>query len=151
MASVALTGKDTIIIDSRILNDLADADTGVLEFPNNLSEVKAGKNGNALYAFNAQGVLVNFTLRVIRGSSDDKYLMSRLQQYINDPAGFIFMEAELIKRAGDGAGNITTDTYKVAGGVPQKMPAAKENVTGDTEQAVSIYAITFGNTQRTLG
>ena len=151
MSTVALTGKDTIIIDDRILADSADGDTAVLEFPNNLMEVKAGKNGNVIYAFNAQGKLVNLTLRVIRGSPDDKYLQSRLQEYINDPAAFVLVEAELIKRAGDGAGNITADTYQLQGGAFQKMPAAKENVAGDTEQAVSIYAISFGNSQRALG
>ncbi len=151
MGTVALTGKDTIVIDDRILSDLADADTAVLEFPNNLMEAKTGKNGNVIYAFNAQGQVVNMTLRVIRGSADDKYMQSRLQEYINDPSAFILFEAELIKRAGDGAGNITSDTYQLKGGAPQKMPAAKENVAGDTEQAVSIYAMTFGNSQRALG
>lgn len=151
MASVALTGKDTVIIDDRILSDLADADTAVLEFPNNLMEAKAGKNGNTIYAFNAQGKMVNLTLRVVRGSADDKYLQSRLQEYINDPSAFILFAAELVKRAGDGAGNITADTYQLQGGAPEKFPAAKENVAGDTEQAVSIYVITFGNSQRSLG
>jgi len=151
MSTVALTGKDTIIIDDRIIADSADGDTGVLEFPNNLFEVKQGKNGNVIYAFNAQGKLANFTLRLIRGSADDKYMMSRIQEAINDPPGFILFQAELFKRTGDGKGNVTSDIYQLPGGIPTKMPAAKENVAGDTEQAVSIYAISFGNSQRSLG
>lgn len=149
--SVSLTGKDTIIIDSRILNDGADGDTAVLEFPNNLVEAKAGKNGNMIYAFNASGKLVNVTLRLIRGSADDKYMQSRLQEYINDPASFVMVEAEFIKRIGDGSGATTSDIYQLPGGAFLKMPGAKENVAGDTEQAVSVYALVFANSQRSMG
>ena len=151
MSSVALTGKDTVIVDSRILADQADGDCAVLEFPNNLVEAKLGKNGNAIYAFNASGKVVNATLRVMRGSADDKYLNSRLVEYTNDPAAFVLVAAEFIKRVGDGAGNITADTYQLKGGAFQKMPGAKENVNGDTEQAVSIYALTFANADRVMG
>ena len=151
MSSVSLTGKDTMVIDSRILADQADGDCGMLEFPNNLVEVKLGKNGNSVYAFNASGKVVNATLRVIRGSADDKYLNSRLVEYVNDPAAFVLIEAEFIKRVGDGAGNITADTYQLKGGAFQKMPGAKENVNGDTEQAVAIYVITFANSDRAMG
>ena len=151
MGTVTLTGKDTIIVDDRILADMGDGDVAVLEFPNNLFEAKAGKNGNTIYAFNASGQIATLTLRVIRGSSDDKFIQARLQQAINDPPTFVMFEAELDKRLGDGAGNITIDTYLLSGGVPQKMPAAKENVSGETEQALSIYALTFGGSQRTIG
>lgn len=151
MGSVALTGNDVAIIDSRILRDFADGDTVVLDVPNNLAEGKAGKNGNMIYAYNASGRIVNVTVRVLRGSADDKYLNSRLQEYINDPASFVLVAGEFIKRSGDGAGNITAETYRLDGGVFQKMPGGKENVAGDTEQAVAIYVITFANSQRALG
>lgn len=152
MGSVALTGKDTIILDTgRVLNDLADGDTCVLDFPNNLVEAKAGKNGNMIYAFNASGKLVNVTIRVLRGTADDKYLNSRLQEYVNDPASFVLVAAEFIKRVGDGAGNITSEVYQMDGGCFQKMPGGKENVAGDTEQAVATYALTFANSNRSLG
>lgn len=149
--SVSLTGKDTIIIDSRILNDLGTGDVANLEFPNNLVEAKTGKNGNVIYAYNASGKVTNVTLRVIRGSADDKYLASRMQEYINDPPTFILIAGEFIKRVGDGAGNITADIYTMKGGVVQKIPGGKENVEGDTEQALSIYVIVFANTDRVMG
>jgi hypothetical protein len=56
----------------------------------------------------------------------------------------------MIKRIGDGTGNVTNDVYKVNGGVVQKIPVVKENVEGDTEQSVSIYLIMFANTERSL-
>jgi len=149
--SVSLTGKDTIIIDSRILNDLGTGDVANLEFPNNLVEAKTGKNGNVIYAYNASGKVTNVTLRVIRGSADDKYLASRMQEYINDPPTFILIAGEFIKRVGDGAGNITADIYTMKGGVVQKIPGGKENVEGDTEQSLSIYVIVFANTDRVMG
>lgn len=149
--SVSLTGKDTIIIDSRILNDLGTGDVASLEFPNNLCEAKTGKNGNVIYAYNASGKVANVTLRVIRGSADDKYLASRMQEYINDPAAFVLIAGEFIKRVGDGAGNITSDIYTMKGGVIQKIPGGKENVEGDTEQALSIYVILFANNDRVMG
>lgn len=148
---VSLTGKDTVIIDTRIMADFATGDTVNMEFPNNLVEAKAGKNGNVIYAFNASGKLANVTLRILRGSADDKYLASRMQEYINDSAAFPLISGEFIKRIGDGAGNITADVYFMKGGVIQKIPTVKENVEGDTEQAVTIYVITFGNTNRIMG
>jgi len=148
---VALTGKDTVIIDTRIMKDFATGDTVNMEFPNNLVEAKAGKNGNVIYAFNASGKLANVTLRVLRGSADDKYLASRMQEYINDSASFPLIAGEFIKRIGDGTGAVTNDVYVMKGGVIQKIPTVKENVEGDTEQAVSIYVIVFGNTDRVMG
>lgn len=149
--SVALTGKDTTIIDTRRLTDFATGDVVLIDAPNNLVELKQGKNGNAIYAYNATGKQVTTTIRVIRGTADDKYLAARMQEYINDPAAFVLISAEFIKRSGDGAGNITNEVYTMSGGVIQKMPGGKENVEGDTEQAVSIYVIVFSNADRVLG
>jgi hypothetical protein len=149
--SVALTGKDTTIIDTRRLTDLGTGDVVMIEAPNNLVELKQGKDGNAIYAYNASGKQTVATLRVIRGSADDKYLAARMQEYINDPAAFVLISGEFIKRTGDGAGNITNEVYTMDGGVIQKMPSTKENVEGDTEQAVSIYTLVFANSDRVMG
>lgn len=148
--SVSLTGNDTAIIDGRILNDLADGDTVSLDFPNNLVEAKVGKNGNTLYAFNSTGRTVTATIRVIRGSADDKYLNGRQVEYIRDSAAFVLLEGEFIKRAGDGAGNVVNDIYRLRGGVVQKLPNTKESVEGDTEQSVTIWQILFANTDRVI-
>lgn len=153
--SVSLTGKDTIAIGSRGLSlrvfaDLADGDTGVLDFANNLVEAKTGKNGNTIYAFNSTGKVVTATVRVIRGSADDKFLNSEMNRYLLDPAAYTLLDGEIIKRVGDGEGNVTSDVYSIDGGCIQKMPAVKENVEGDTEQAVTIWQIIFANSDRGL-
>ena len=150
MSATALTGKDTIILNQRVLNDLADNDTANLEYPDNLVEGTVGKNGNVIYAFNAKGQRSTFTLRVLIGSSDDKFLNSALSAYINDPASFTLLTGEFIKRVGDGSGNITNVIYLMAGGIIQKVPGSKDNTSGETEQGVSVYVLMFANTPRTL-
>ena len=150
MGSVSLTGKDTVIVDSRIISDQADGDCGSLEFPNDIVAVKTGKNHNRIFAYNATGETCTLTLRLIRGSADDKYLNSRFYEYKNDPPAFVLMDAQITKRAGDGKGNVTADTYTLGGGIITKLPTVKENVEGETEQAVAIWPITFTNSDRAL-
>ncbi len=151
--SVSLTGKDTIAIGSRglaprIFADLADGDTAVLDFPNNLVEAKTGKNGNTIYAFNATGKVVTGSVRVLRGSADDKYMNGELNRYLLDPAAYTLLDGEFIKRIGDGEGGVANDVYSLDGGIVQKMPNMKENVEGDTEQAVTIWQVIFANSDR---
>jgi hypothetical protein len=145
---VSLTGKDTSIIDDRVLNDFGDGDVVNIEFPNNLVEGKVGKNGNVLYAYNSTGNQVTVTMRLLRSSPDDKFFNTKVIQYKQNPAGFILMDGEFIKKVGDGKGNITNDIYKLSGGIIQKMVGGKENVEGDTEQSLSIYQLFFANTDR---
>ena len=148
MTVVALTGGDSIQLDDRILRDLADGDTVLLEYPNDLGAVKTGKDGNSIFAFNATGLNVNATIRLILGSTDDKYLQSRIAQWIKDPSAFTLFTGQFIKRTGDGSANITKVTYNLTGGIPIKIPAAKENVEGDTEQSVMIFNLSFSNGPR---
>ena len=153
--SVSLTGNDTVMIGARgaalrIFNDLADGDTANLDFPNNLTEAKVGKNGNTIFAFNSTGKTVTTLVRMLLGSPDDKYMNARMNEYINDSAGFILLDGEFVKRAGDGTGAVANIIYKLFGGVPQKMPNVKENVEGDTEQAVAVWQIIFANTDRII-
>lgn len=148
--TVSLTGNDTVVIAGQVLNDFADGDNADLTFPNELMAVKTGKNGNSIYAFNATGRQCDFKIRVIRGSSDDKFLNSLLQQMLEDPATFILLDGQMTKRTGDGQGNITYDTYIVSGGVFTRNVPAKSNVEGDTEQAVVVYEMKFTNSNRAI-
>lgn len=150
MGSAALTGKDTTILSGRVFNDFAEGDVVVIDYPNNLTEGKVGKNGNVIYAFNAMGKVVTVKIRTLLGSSDDKFLNSKVTEYINDSASFVFLTGEFVKRVGDGAGNISNIIYLLDGGVVQKIPNAKENVSGDTEQAVAEYTILFANADRAI-
>lgn len=149
--TVSLTGNDTITINGRILNDAADGDIGHLTFPNDMMAVKTGKNGNSLYAFNATGKQCELALRLVRGSSDDKFLNQLFALMTNNPPGFALMTGEFIKNIGDGAGNILQDIYTMTGGVVKKAPEVKENMEGDIEQAVTMWTLVFTNAPRTIG
>jgi len=151
MATVALTGKDVIKINGRLFNDLADGDCAALTFPNDIAVVKTGKNGNSIYAFKYDGNVCEVVLRILRGSSDDKFLNNILALFKNDPAAFSLLQGEFSKQVGDGSGNIISDTYVMSGGIFKKQTEVKENAEGDVEQAVAIYTLTFSNAPRSIG
>lgn len=150
MNTVSLTGTDTIQIDTRVLFDLADGDSVMLSFPNDLAAVKASKNGNTIFAFNEMGRLVDCTVRVLTGSSDDKYLNSRMQEMKNGFSDFILLTGSFTKRTGDGVGNINSVVYQCQGGIFKKQVEAKTSSEGDVEQSVSAYTISFGNASKSI-
>lgn len=148
--SVALTGKDTHIVGNRLLTDLGDGDVGNIDAPNNIVEGKKGKNGNMIFAFNSTGTQVDYTVRTLLGSLDDKFLNAEYNSYKNDPPSYVLLDGEFIKRSGDGLGNVSNIVYRMSGGVPKKLPNAKENVEGDTEQAIVEWQIMYANTDRSI-
>jgi len=150
MSSIALSGNDTININNTVLNDLADGNAVEMTFPNDIAQVKTGKNGNSIYGLNETGKQCEVKVRVIRGSSDDKFLNGLLAQQQANFAGTVLLIGQFIKKLGDGLGNITSDTYIMSGGVFTKIPEAKSNVEGDSEQSVSIYTMKFSNSPRVL-
>lgn len=150
MATVAMSGNDTININNRVLVDLADGMVVELTYPNEIASVKTGKNGNSIYGLNESGKQCEVKIRVVRGSADDKYLNGLLSQQGQNFAGFPLMIAQLIKKIGDGKGNITSDIYVLSGGVFTKFVEGKSNVEGDTEQSISIYTLKFSNSPRAL-
>lgn len=150
MSTVALSGSDTISINNRILVDLADQNVSELDYPNDIAVVKTGKNGNSIYSFNATGKICEAKVRLIRGSSDDKFMNNLLAQQQANFAAFILMIGEFIKQIGNGAGGIALDTYIMSGGVFTKQIPAKDNVEGDTEQSVSMYTLKFTNAPRVI-
>ena len=88
MSTIAMSGNDTIIINNRILTDLAEGDVGELTFPNDIAQVKTGKNGNSIYGLNNSGFQSDFKVRIIRGSNDDIFLNNLLNQQNLNFAGF---------------------------------------------------------------
>lgn len=150
MSAIALSGSDTININNQVLVDLADGNCVELTFPNDIASVKTGKNGNSIYGLNESGKQCEVKLRVLRGSADDKYLNNLLAQQQANFAGTILMIGQFIKKIGDGQGNITSDTYIMSGGVFTKIPEAKTNVEGESEQSISIYTLKFSNAPRVL-
>lgn len=147
---IALTGKDTIAIDGLPFLNFASGDTFTLEFPNDLTTVEVGKNGNVVAALNANGKKAECVLRVLRGSPEDIYLTTREAQFQADPPSFTAYTGNFVKRIGDGQGNVAGDNYIAAFGVPKKLPMVKENTAGDVTQAITEHYITFGQAIRAI-
>lgn len=145
MPAVSLTGQDTAQIDGIILTTLTDGMAFDITFPDNLATVKAGKDGNAIYAKNEMGRMCDVMLRLLVGGADDLYLNGRLQEWVADPSSFTFLTGMFIKRVGDGAGNFQSKVYQCTGGIFMKQVEAKTSAEGDTEQSVAVYTLKFGN------
>ena len=150
MNVVALSGNDTVVINGRVLNDLADGNCAELAFPNAIAAIKTGKNGNSLYALNTTGKNADFKLRIVRGSDDDKFLLNILNNQQNNFVGFVLMTGQFVKKLGDGSGNLTSDVYDVSGGIFTKQVHGTMNVEGETGQAVAEYEMMFSNGPRAL-
>lgn len=150
MGAVALSGNDTINIQNHVFTDLADGNCVELTFPNDIANVKTGKNGNSIYGLNESGKQVEAKIRVLRGSDDDKFLNNLLTQQQNNFAGMVLLIGQFIKKIGDGLGNITSDTYIMSGGVFTKQVEGKMNVEGETDQSIAMYTIRFSNAPRAL-
>lgn len=150
MSVVAMSGDDTIVINNQNVSDLADGNCVELTFPNDISQVKTGKNGNSIYSLNFTGKQCEVKIRVVRGSGDDQFFNNLLSQQIANFAGFPLMIGQFIKKIGDGQGNVKSDTYIMSGGVFTKIPEAKTNVEGEAEQSVAVYTMKFSNSPRVL-
>lgn len=148
MLSVAFSAKDNIILNGMSVTDLADGDIATLTFPNDLFTVKTGKSGNALFAINESGRQAELTLRVLRGSTDDKLISTYFLLGSTIPTNLILISGSLSKQINHGNGYSSTDTYILTYGVLSKMPEMKSNVEGDTEQAVTVYTIRFASAVR---
>lgn len=143
-----ITGNDTLTLADRVILDFADGDNSTIGFPNDLVSIKTGKNQNTLYARNEQGNNATMSLRLVRGSSDDKFLQSKLALVKGDFPSVILINGEFVKRLGDGKGTVIRDVYTLLGGTFSKNIEVKENVEGDTEQAVSVYNLVFAVASR---
>ena len=150
MATVSLSGADTVQIDDRILGDLATQDPATLEYPNDMATVKQGKNGNVIYALNNMGFLAELKLRVLLGGADDKFLNSRMIEERASFSDFILLTGVFTKRVGDGKGGINQVVYQCSGGVIKRQPNAKTSAEGDAEQSVVEYTVTFGDASRSI-
>lgn len=150
MSKVAMSGNDTIVMNNRSIVDLADGNCVELTFPNDIANVKTGKNGNSIYSLNFTGNQCEVKVRVIRGSADDQFFNNLMSSQIANFAGFPLLQGQFIKNIGDGLGNITQDTYIMGGGIFTKIPEAKTNVEGEAEQSVVVYTFKFSNSPRVL-
>ena len=150
MSFVSLSGNDTVVVNNQPLSDFADGNVVEITFPNALANVKTGKNGNAIFGFNASGLQAEVKLRIVRAGNDDKFLLNLLAQQNANFAGTVLLTGVFVKKIGNALGTITSDTYILANGIFEKVPEAKSNVEGEPEQSVSIYMLKFATGTRVI-
>lgn len=150
MSTIAMSGNDTIMLNNRVFADLADGNCVEITYPNDIMTVKTGKNGNTIYGVNETGRQCELKLRLIRDSSDDKFMLSLLSQQVANAAAFPLLIGSFIKKIGDGQGNVGNDTYILGGGVFDKNIPARTNVDGEAEQSVAEYSLRFSSSTRTI-
>jgi hypothetical protein len=150
MASVAMSGNDTLIINSYTFANFATGDVAMLTFPSEIANVKTGKNGNSVYGLNETGRQADLVVKVLRASADDKFLQGLLAAQQANFSTFILMVGNLVKIVGHGDGTISADTYIISGGVFTKQIEAKINVEGDEQQSISEYHMKFTNAPRVI-
>ena len=143
MATVTITGEDTLVLFDRVLTDLADGDVSAITFPNDLVTMKTGKNGNTIFSENANGNNAEMVIRLNKGSGDDRFLQGRLDAQSRDFASAVLANGSFVKAMGDGDGNKVNEVYVLKGGTIYKGVESKDNVEGDTTQAVSVYNMRF--------
>lgn len=145
----AYTGADILEFDGELLTNFADGDTAVITYPNELHGMKTGKNGNSVAAHNEMGREAECSIRLIKGSPDDKRLNSIVTAWKNRLDSFSPVNAtftKVITVDGGVANEITTLKF----GIPTKSVETKENVEGDTEQAIAVYNFRFADSDRAL-
>lgn len=151
---LTITGKDSLTLniagEAVVISDLSFGDGSKIEFPNELSVIKTGKDGNSVIALNNSGINSKLTLRLPIGSPSDKKLQSALSLWLSSPTTFTAISGTFIKKAGDGLGNEISPTYTLLGGVPLKVPGASYNSDGDSEQGVSTWEMIFCSAARSI-
>lgn len=149
MTTYALTGNDSIIINDIPVKDFADNTIGTLEVPNDLFAMSTGKNGNTIFALDEKGNNATLTLRILMSSGDDKRFNGMIPQSENF-ASTVLANGSVVKQVGDGAGNISYNTYLLRGGMISKKPAISSDVAGNTDQAVVEYIFQFAQAERSI-
>jgi hypothetical protein len=149
--SVSISGQSTFILDDRVLKDFPNGDIATLTFPNNLTESNFGIGGNVLYSLNAKGAQCDVEFRLLSGSADDKVINSKLLAYSRDPVSFVLIKGQIVEKFGDGNGSVVRKIYSLEGGIFRQYVDTKLSSDGDTEQAISLYRLTFGSGTITIG
>lgn len=148
------TSSDIIVCEdyqgSFILSDLADGTVAELSAPNELSTTTTGYNGNSLGSHNEPGRQKECTLRVVKGSNDDKRFNKNYNLWKNRDMRFRPLKMTFTKNVAHEDGSVTRDTVECFFGLPSGQPVQMQDTAGNTEQVVSVYMLRFGNSERSM-
>jgi hypothetical protein len=150
MPATVITGKDTLVLNGHVFHQLADGDCGKIVYDEDLTKLKVGKDGNAVFGQNQGGRAGTLTIRVLIGSADDKYLNGLDASYLSDSSGYVLDIGSLFKNLGDGGGNRNSVVYQLVGGAPKRQPEGKINADGDPNQSVTEWTWIFAQVARSI-
>lgn len=150
----AYTSSDTVVCTDYqgkwVLSDFAAGAVAELSAPNDISSTTTGYNGNSLGAHNEPGRQRELSLRLVKGSSDDKRFNKNYNLWKDRSIRFKPLKMSFTKNVAHEDGSITKDTVDCFFGLPSGQPTQVSNTEGDTEQVISVYMIRFGNSERSL-
>lgn len=150
----AYTSSDTVVCTDYqgkwVLSDFAAGAVAELSAPNDISSMATGYNGNSLGAHNEPGRQRELSLRLVKGSSDDKRFNKNYNLWKDRSIRFKPLKMSFTKNVAHEDGSITKDTVDCFFGLPSGQPTQVSNTEGDTEQVISVYMIKFGNSERSL-
>lgn len=150
----AYTSSDTVVCTDYqgkwVLSDFAAGAVAELSAPNDISSMATGYNGNSLGAHNEPGRQRELSLRLVKGSSDDKRFNKNYNLWKDRSIRFKPLKMSFTKNVAHEDGSITKDTVDCFFGLPSGQPTQVSNTEGDTEQVISVYMIRFGNSERSL-
>ena len=126
-----------------VFRTLSDKSTVNITVPNDLWNLMVGKNGNAIFATIKRGQIGDMELRPLMANTDHAFLNAQLAQYAANGPATVLLNGSFTKVLGDGMGNLRRFSYTLNGGVVLKNIDAKEDVEGDTDQAVAIFRLRF--------
>lgn len=148
------TAQDVIICEDYqgewILSDFADDTVAELVPPNEASTTTTGYNGNSLGAHNEPGRQRECTIRLVKGSRDDKRINKNYNLWQDRDIRFKPLTMSFTKNIAHDDGTVTKDTTDCFFGLPASWKTKTMNVAGDTNQVVSIYMIRFGNSKENM-
>ena len=150
MTTYNLVADGTLTLFDRVFSDFADEDISTITFQNDIVAMKTGKNGNTIFSKNETGRNAAVVLRLIRGSSDDIFMQEKVAQIRQDFATAELAFGQFRLRIGNGEGDVRADVYTLSAGMVTRQIDAKENVSGDIQQGVSVYNIGFADAERTI-
>lgn len=150
----SFTARDVLVCKDYqgewILSDFADGTVAELNAPNELSTLTTGYNGNSLGSHNEPGRQRELTLRLVKGSADDKRFNANYNLWKNRDIRFKPLEMTFTKNVAHETGSITNDRVTCYFGLPTGQPAQVADMNGNTDQVVSVYSIRFGNSERSM-
>ena len=148
------TARDVIVATDHkgdwVLSDFGDGTVAELNAPNELSTLTTGYNGNSLGSHNEPGRQRELTLRLVKGSADDKRMNENYNLWKNRDIRFRPLTMAFTKTVAHGSGAPTNDKVECFFGLPTGQPAQVSDMAGNTDQVISVYTIRFGNSERSM-